>query len=109
MCSIVADTSARRHPNAVATLSSLRAHPLNIGIAPADHQLSAYLYSTTTCSDDLHASLGSDRPFGSSTGSVYPYHRTRTSQNLPSTAILIRVDPAANSQRGRTNLPHLQA
>jgi hypothetical protein len=26
------------------------------------------------------------------------------------TAILIRVDPAANgSQRGRTNLPHLQA
>ena len=25
------------------------------------------------------------------------------------TAILIRVDPASNSQRGRTNLPHLQA
>jgi len=26
-----------------------------------------------------------------------------------STAILIRVDPAANSQRGRTNLPHLRS
>ena len=27
----------------------------------------------------------------------------------PVTAALIKVDPAANSQRGQTNLPHLRA
>jgi hypothetical protein len=32
-----------------------------------------------------------------------------TTSRVALTAVLIRVDPAANSQRGRTNLQYLQA
>jgi uncharacterized protein (DUF305 family) len=65
---------------------------------------SLYLLATSQPPGEGSAEAGFARDM-----TVHHAQAVEMAEIVRDTAVLIRIDPAANSQRGRTNLPHLLA